>query len=113
MIVTSNMPYDTGFMSQNGARFFENEHFMLCKYDIERVPYIVYQEEGTRFSTKNKGFIKNKTIGDLLRHADYKSAGLQAPFNRLDETVKRRASFNMLKQGAIDKLRSEYDASDF
>lgn len=113
MIVSNNMPYDTGFMSQNGARFFETEHFMLCKYDIERVPYIVYNEEGTKFSVKNKGFIKHKTIGDLQRQAAYKEAGLQAPMNTLDENVKRRASFNMMKQGAIEKLRSEYNAIDF
>ena len=113
MVVTSNMPYDTGFMSLNGARFFETNAFLLCKYDIERVPYIVYNEEGTIYTTKNKGFIKQQTIGDLLRHAAYKNAGLQAPFDKLDKTVKRRASLDMIKQGAIDKIRSEYNASDF
>lgn len=112
MIVTSNMPYDTGFMSVNGARFFETAHFMLCKYDIERVPYIVYQEEGTIYSTKNKGFIRNKTMGDLLRHAAYKQAGLTAPFDELNERVKRRASTDMIKQGALEKVKGEYSASD-
>ena len=107
------MPYDTGFMFLNGARFFETNAFMLCKYDIERVPYIVYNEEGTVFTTKNQYFIRRKTIGDLLRHSSYNEAGMQAPFDKLDERVKRRGSFDMIKQGALDKIRGEYNANDF
>ena len=107
MIVTANMPYDTGFMSLAGARYSENAHFMVTRYDIERVPYIVFNEEGTIYTEKNKGFIREQTVGDLMRHAQYKDAGLRLPFTNLNERVKRRASTDMLKQGAIDKIRGE------
>ena len=113
MVVVNNMPYASGYMFLNGAKFFETEHFMLCKYDIERVPYIIYNEEGTVFSTKNQYFIREKTIGDLQRHAAYKEAGMRAPMDTLNERVKRRASLDMIKQGAIEKIRGEYSASDF
>ena len=40
-IVVGNMPYDTGFMFLAGASFFDTEHFMLARYDTDRVPYII------------------------------------------------------------------------
>ncbi len=113
MVVVGDMPYDTGYMFLNGASFYETNAFILVKYDIERVPYIIYNEEGTIFTTKNQYFIRDKTIGDLQRHAAYQQAGLHAPMDTLNETVKRRGSLNMIKQGAIDKIRGEYSASDF
>ena len=64
-IVRGDMPYKSGFMFNNGARFIDNNHFMMAIYDIERVPYIVFNELGTRYTTKNQYFIREKTIGDL------------------------------------------------
>lgn len=96
-IVVSNMPYDTGFMFMAGASFFDTEHFMLARYDTDRVPYIIYNEEGTRFSTKNQGFISRKTVGALLYGT--MSAGL-------DDKTLMRGSTNMLKQGALDKIQT-------
>lgn len=107
------MPYDTGFMFLEGASFFETNLFTLVKYNIGRVPYIVYNEEGTIFTTKNQYFIRDKTVGDLIRHASFKQAGLRAPFGQLDEQNKRRGSFDMIKQGALDKVRSDYRANYF
>jgi len=107
MVVTVNMPYDTGFMSLVGAKFMENNHFLKATYDIERVPYIVYNEEGTIYTTKNQYFIREKTVGDLMRHAHYQDKGMNKPFTRLDERVKRRASTDLIRQGALDKIRSE------
>lgn len=112
-IVTSNMPYDTGFMSLAGARYMDTEHFLVVKYATERVPYLVPQEEGFvhwisgKFIDKNQYFIRDKTVGDLMMHAQYKQAGMKLPFSRLNDRVKRRASTDMIKQGAIDKIRSE------
>jgi hypothetical protein len=112
MVVTSNMPYDSGFMFTAGAKFFENEHFMLCKYDTERVPYIIYNEEGTIFSTKNQYFIRKQTMGDLMRHESYNEAGMQANEAKLDKAVKRKGSLSMISQGAMEKIRSDTDASN-
>ena len=96
-IVVGNMPYDTGNMFLNGASFYETEHFLLARYDTERVPYIIYNEEGTIFSVKNKGFISQQTVGALLYGTD--SAGMS-------EKVRRRGSTDMLKQGALDIVQS-------
>ena len=98
------MPYDTGFMFLSGAKYFETEHFLLAVYDTERVPYIVYNEEGTIYSTKNKGFISQRTVGALNRYA----AGVdKSVMSRYEETNNRRGSTNMIKQGALDKISGE------
>ena len=104
LVVTTDMPYDSGFMFMAGSKYYETEHFMLCKYDIERVPYIIYNEEGTIFSTKNQYFIRRKTVGDLMRHASYAEHGQRAPMLKLEERAKRMASNNMIKQGTLEKL---------
>ena len=100
------MPYDTGYMYLEGASFYETNSFLLARYEISRVPYIVYNEEGTVYTTKNQGFIKKQTVGHLNLFASYKEAGLQAPFGKLDKHIKRRGSTDMIKQGALDKIRS-------
>lgn len=112
-MILSNMPYDTGFMFLEGASFYETENFLLCRYEISRVPYIVYNEEGTKFTTKNQYFIRDKTVGDLIRHASYRQAGQQAPDDTLGDRVKRRGSTDTIKQGAMDKVRGGYRAEHF
>jgi len=111
-IVTSDMPYDTGFMFLSGARFIENNHFMMAIYDIERVPYIVYNEMGTIFSTKNQYFIRDKTIGDINQRLLDESFGIKKPITRFEDTVKRRASTNMIKKGALEKIGGEIYAGN-
>jgi len=101
------MPYDTGFMSLAGAKYIETNTYILVRYDTERVPYIVYNEEGTIYTQVNKGFIREKTVGDLMRHAYYRDNGMRLPFSKLDERVKRRASTNMIGAGALEKIKGE------
>jgi hypothetical protein len=109
MIVTANMPYDTGFMFLAGSKYFENEHYQMCVYDTERVPYIVYNEEGTIYTQVNKGFISQKTIGALNQYGIEEQCDIKRPISPgwVDDTVKRRASTNMIKQGALDKIGVE------
>lgn len=104
-VVVGCMPYDTGYMSLEGASFYETNAFILVRYEITRVPYIIYNEQGTIFTTKNQFFIRDKTIGALINAAAYREAGIRKPFDKLDEHVKRRGSFDMIKQGALDKIK--------
>lgn len=110
-IVIGCMPYDTGYMYLEGASFYDTNLFSLVRYEITRVPYIVYQEEGFvhwitgKMVTKNQFFIRDKTIGALINAAAYQQSGIKSPFDKLDDHVKRRGSFDMIKQGAIDKIK--------
>jgi hypothetical protein len=103
-IVQSQMPYDTGFMFLAGAKYFDTEHFRLAVYDTERVPYIIYNEEGTVYSTKNKGFISQRTIGALNRYA---VSGDKQVMSQFEEYNNRRGSTNMIRQGALEKISTE------
>jgi hypothetical protein len=62
------VPFDSGFMLQNGLSVYETPFDQVGDYDCTIVPYIIYNEEGTRISTKNKGFISVRTIGALNRN---------------------------------------------
>lgn len=99
-IVTGCMPYDTGFMFTFGAKFSETAEELHAKYDTVTVPYIIYQEEGTRFSTKNQFFIRDKTIGALLM--DEAGAGM----GNMEDKVARRAKNLLLTQGMIEKYKA-------
>jgi len=104
LIVTSCMPYDTGNMFMNGCRFFETEHYLMAVYDVERVPYIIYNEMGTRFSTKNQYFIQDKTIGALNQRQTEESKGIFKPISKWEDEVKRRATNINIDMGALDRL---------
>lgn len=106
LVVTNNMPYDKGFMFMAGSKYYENEHFILCKYDTERVPYIIYNEEGTIYTVKNKNFIRYKTVGDLIRFESMSESNLRANLSKYNDRAKRRASTNIIAQGALNKIKA-------
>lgn len=107
-IIQAQIPYDTGFMFLSGVKYYQTEHFLMAEYDTSRVPYIVYNEEGTIYTTKNKGFISERTVGALNRFATYEDKGERAlVISRYEEYNNRRGSTNMIKQGALDKITSE------
>jgi hypothetical protein len=103
-IVQAQMPYDTGFMFLAGARYYETAHFLLTVYDTERVPYIIFNEEGTIYTDKNKGFISQQTVGALNR---FGASQDKSVLSRYENYNNRRGSTNMIKQGALEKLSTE------
>lgn len=64
-IVDFHKPFDKGFLFTFGNRYNENDHFKVAIYDLIVVPYIQFLEEGTIFSQKHVGFIRNKTVGAI------------------------------------------------
>ena len=67
---------DTGYMASNGAEFFDTPYELVAIYNTNRVPYIVFQEEGTRYYNKNKGFITTKADGKINRFIQSDILGL-------------------------------------
>lgn len=107
LIVGRNMPYDTGYMFLAGANYYQNDHFMMAQYDLNSVEYIYYNEYGTIFTTKNQWFIRDQTVGEINYLASLDSAGQEQRLSGFSDEAKRRASTNLLKQGALDKISSE------
>lgn len=113
-IIDVNKPYDTGYMMINGNRYTVNEAYTKATYDLIAVPYIKFQEEGTKFFDGNKDFIANNTMQELNQAAAYHAAGIT------NETVgfrdATRARTSMISNGVMEHLKSygreggDYDA---
>jgi len=95
-IVDANKPFDTGFLFNFGNRYNDNGHFMVAIYDLITVPYIQFLEEGTRYSIKHKGFISNKTVGQV-------NAGVQN-IGRLEQKNVDRTS--LISQGVMNHIKN-------
>jgi len=89
-------------MFLNGAKFYETAHYNLVLYDTVRVPYIVFNEEGTRYTRKNVGFISQRTIGDLIVLEGMRQSGDNTPLTGFSEKASRRGNTEMLANGMVD-----------
>ncbi len=102
-IIDINKPYDTGYMMINGNRYTVSESYTKATYDLLAVPYIKFQEEGTRFFDGNAGFISENTIQELNQTAIFHAAGIT------NETVgfrdATRARVSMVSNGAMEQIK--------
>lgn len=89
-IVVGNMAEfsDSGEMAREGAEFFETATELTAVYNTNRVPHIIYQEEGfthyrsKKFISVNQGFISIKAEGKISRHLYNEVLGI--PQNNLE-----------------------------
>jgi hypothetical protein len=93
-IVDANKPFDTGYLFTFGNRYNETPMYKVAVYDLLTVPYIQFLEEGTAFSSKHKGFISNKTVGQI-------NAGVQN-FSQLERKNVSRSS--LISQGVMEHI---------
>lgn len=100
-LVLSGMPVDTGFMLLNGVEFFDTATEFVAVYNTNAVDYIVYNEEGTKFTQKNKGFITVKTWGKLMAYANSKTLGLPFDMNESNEAILNNQEKMMVELGAV------------
>jgi len=103
-VVRANMPYDKGNMFMNGIDEFITPYYDLAAYNNDRVNYIRYNEEGTIYTKKNKGFISKKTVGMVNRIMWSENLGLPYDFSEIDETLAVRNNDILTKQGVIDNV---------
>lgn len=104
-IVKVNMPFDTGNMYANGVVFFDTPYYYRAAYDINRVPYIVFNEEGTVYSQKNKGFISQKTTGAVNRAVQSIILGLPYNEKEISEEYSKRNNEILISQGVMTRAR--------
>jgi|LGOV01.1.fsa_nt_gb ABC-type lipoprotein export system ATPase subunit len=103
-IIRGNMPYDKGNMFSNGVDFFVTPYYDLGAYNNNRVNYIRYNEEGTKYTKKNKGFISKKTVGMVNKATWSENLGLPFDSTEMNEEVAKRNNDLLLKQGAIEHV---------
>ena len=102
-IVRFNMPFDTGNMFSNGTDFFDTPYFYRASYNINRVPYIVFNEEGTIYTQKNKGFISQKTVGMINRATYSENLGLPFDTRPINNTIGQRNNQVLISMGVMNK----------
>lgn len=102
-IPRSHMPYDTGYMYMNGFRVTETPDFIKGTYDLTAVPYIFYQEEGTKYFTGNVGFIRDDTMAALNSAVVAKAAGVPTNYNKYQDAARKRAS--MVSSGVLEHIK--------
>lgn len=94
-IVDANKPFDTGYFFTFGNRYNETSQYKVAIYDLNTVPYIQFLEEGTRFSEKHKGFISQKTVGQI-------NAGVQ-DMSKLEARNTTQSTF--ISQGVMEHVK--------
>lgn len=103
-IIDINKPFDTGYMFTNGNRYVITESYIKTSYDLIAVPYIRFQEEGTKYFDGNAGFIAENTVTELNQAVAYHAAGIT------NETVgfrdATRAKASMVSNGVMEHLKS-------
>jgi len=103
-VIDINKPYDTGMMFLRGNTYNETNDYLHTKYDLVAVPYILYQEMGTKFFDGNKGFISENTITELNQVAIYQQAGVTTEQVGFRDATRAKAS--MVSQGVIEEVKS-------
>lgn len=97
-------PFDTGNMMTNGWAFFDTPYQYIGIANTQAVPYIVYNEEGTIYTTKNKGFISQKITGRLNAITQSEILGLPIDYNETSETMKKRNDI-LVSQGVLEVIK--------
>lgn len=104
VIVKSGTPFDKGQMQESWA-FFDTPYQYVAIADIQRTPYFVYNEEGTVYTQKNKGFIRNGIVGQINNALWSESLGLPYSYEEANKTLADRRNSMLLGQGAIEVIR--------
>ena len=100
----NEVPVDTGYMLTNGFIFYETPTTLRMDADITSVPYIVYNEEGTVFSTANQGFISQGMVGAINKAVVKEANGMDiSPEHQNREEQIRKKSL-IMNSGAIQKI---------
>ena len=97
-------PFDNGNMMINGWAFFDTPYQYVGIANVNAVPYIVFNEEGTIYTTKNKGFISEKITGRLNEITQSEILGLPYQSNA-NETVQKRQNDMLVSKGVLEVIK--------
>lgn len=103
-IVMVNAPFDTGVLMNEGIIFTDTAFYMRAHYDTASVEYIIYNEEGTKFTQVNKGFIGKKTVGAINNAIYSETLGLRDTDREENSELARRRNEILISQGAINRV---------
>jgi hypothetical protein len=103
-IIDTNKPYDKGYMFIFGNRYTQSNDYTRATYDLIAVPYIRYQEEGTKFFDGNKDFISLNTVSELNQAAAFYAAGVTNELVGFRDATRARSS--MISNGVMEHIKN-------
>jgi hypothetical protein len=104
-VVRAGTPFDTGYMMTNGWAYFDTPYQFVAIANETGVPYIVYNEDGTIYSKKNKGFISKGITGQLNQITYSEQLGLPYSFKEQDNTLRDRRNDMLVSMGVLEVRR--------
>lgn len=102
-VIMAGTPFRTGNMMSNGWAYFDTPYRYEAHANINAVPYIVFNEEGTIYTQKNKGFISQGIVGQLNHITWSETLGLPYSYENTDKTLASRRNSMLMAMGAVQK----------
>lgn len=104
-VVRAGTPFDTGYMMTNGWAYFDTPYQYVAIANINTVPYIVFNELGTIYSQKNKGFISKGIVGQLNRITQSEILGLPYSYKETNDLLRDRQNDLLVSQGVLEVIK--------
>jgi len=108
-LARSYAPMESGNLRYNAIRTDDTMDGFAITYDSSRAFYIYFQEEGTRRSMKNAGFISNRTLPAIASYIQAKFADFDDDLIGYYETRALHGNYDEYKfsAGSGDKSAQE------
>lgn len=101
-VVKAGTPFDKGQMMDSWL-FYDTPYQFVSQADIARTPYFVYNQEGTIYTQKNKGFI-DRIVGQINYITYSENLGLPYSFADVDATLQNRSEI-LAQLGALEVIK--------
>jgi hypothetical protein len=103
-VVKAGTPFDKGQMMDSWL-FYDTPYRFVAQADIARTPYFVYNEEGTIYTTKNKGFISKGIVGQINQITYSENLGLPYSYEETNKTLANRRNKLLEQMGVLEVIR--------
>ena len=100
--VKAGTPFDTGQMMDSWL-FYDTPYQFVAQADIARTPYFVFNQEGTIYTQKNKGFI-DRIVGEINYITYSENLGLPYDYSEINDTLDQRNTI-LQQQGALEVVK--------
>lgn len=125
-------PMKSGNLKYNAIGSFDTSDGFAIEYSLAKAFYTYFQEEGTIYTIKNRGFIGILTVNAIANYfavkyvdenenkvADFMAASefanidpLKVPVARLNKEYLTEEHYNMLRKDRIERLRAKKEMFD-
>lgn len=100
--VKAGTPFDSGQMMDSWL-FYDTPYQFVAQADVARTPYFVFNQEGTIYTQKNKGFI-DRIVGEINAITYAENTGVRLDYSIVDDTLDQRNTI-LQQMGALEVIK--------